>query len=44
METSKPLVRAVPLCLFIVILKREALKNLMENTEKAAGDASLRSA
>ena len=27
-----------------VILKREALKNLMENTGKAAGDASLRSA
>ena len=27
-----------------VILKREALKNLMENTGKTAGDASLRSA
>ena len=25
-------IRAVPLCLFTVILKREALKNLMENS------------
>ena len=43
--------RAFPFCLLLlsplrwkVILKREALKNLMENTGKAAGDASLRSA
>ncbi len=33
--------RAIPLCLLTVILKREALKNLMENTGKVAGYASL---
>ena len=47
-----PPFRAVPYCLFTVILKREALKAfqcastvkaVMENTGKAARDASLRS-